>query len=133
MEHANASELKTDVKEWDRTGALLSFLCALHCLVTPFITLSLPLWVYAIHYSPVHLVISVFIFPIATYSFWHGYKRHGSKLVLLFGGFGLVLLSIGLTSPASREQLRWNDFLTIIGSISLIVGHVLNRRRMTKR
>lgn len=128
MDHANTPEMKTELKEWDRTGALLSSLCALHCLVTPFVTLSLPLWVYSIHYSPVHLFISVFIFPIAIYSFWTGYKRHENKLILLLGGFGLILLSIGLISPTSRDQLRWNDVMTIIGSIALVSGHFLNRR-----
>lgn len=128
MDHANTPEMKTELKEWDRTGALLSSLCALHCLVTPFVTLSLPLWVYSIHYSPVHLFISVFIFPIAIYSFWTGYKRHENKLILLLGGLGLILLSIGLISPTSRDQLRWNDVMTIIGSVALVSGHFLNRR-----
>lgn len=128
MDHVNTPEMKTELKEWDRTGALLSSLCALHCLVTPFVTLSLPLWVYSIHYSPVHLFISVFIFPIAIYSFWTGYKRHENKLIVLLGGLGLILLSIGLISPASREQLRWNDVMTIIGSLALVSGHFLNRR-----
>lgn len=121
-------ETKAEIKEWDRTGALLSSLCALHCLVTPFVTLSLPLWVYSIHYSPVHLFISVFIFPIAIYAFWKGYKRHASKTVLLLGTTGLLLLSVGLIAPSSREQLRWNDVMTIIGSLALVTGHYLNRR-----
>lgn len=130
LDQASTPEIKTELKEWDRTGTLLSGLCALHCLVTPFVTLSLPLWVYSIHYSPVHLFISVFIFPIAIYAFWTGYKRHLNKLVLAFGGLGLVLLSIALISPSSRDQLRWNDVMTIIGSLSLIAGHFLNRRSL---
>lgn len=121
-------ESKTEIKEWDRTGAFLSSLCALHCLVTPFITLSLPLWVYSIHYSPAHLFISVFIFPIAIYAFLKGYKRHASKFVLFLGVTGLLLLSVGLIAPSTREQLRWNDVLTILGSLCLIAGHYLNRR-----
>lgn len=128
LDHTGNPQIKTEVKEWDRAGTLLSALCALHCLVTPFITLSLPLWVYSIHYSPVHLFISIFIFPIAIYSFWAGYKRHASKLVLLLGGVGLLLLSIALISPTSRNQLRWNDIMTILGSLALISGHFLNRR-----
>lgn len=128
LDHAETPKVKPELKEWDRAGALLSALCALHCLVTPFVTLSLPFWVYSIHYSPVHLFISVFIFPIAIYSFWTGYKRHANKLILALGSVGLVLLSVGLIAPASREQLRWNDIMTIIGSICLVTAHFLNRR-----
>jgi MerC mercury resistance protein len=133
LDHADPPEMKTELKEWDRTGAFLSTLCALHCLVTPFVTLSLPLWVYSIHYSPVHLFISIFIFPIAVYSFWTGFKRHANKVVLLLGGFGLILLSVALISPTSRGQLRWNDVMTIIGSISLVSGHFFNRRFLQKK
>jgi len=128
LDHVEVTQVKTEIKEWDRTGALLSSLCALHCLVTPFVTLSLPLWVYSIHYSPVHLFISLFIFPIAIYSFWSGFKRHSNKLILFLGAIGLVLLSIALISPASRAQLRWNDYMTIAGSLALVTGHYLNRR-----
>lgn len=128
-----ASSQESEIKKWDRTGALLSAFCALHCLVTPFVTLSLPFWVYGIHYSPVHLFISIFIFPIAIYSFWTGYKRHESKLILLLGFCGLLLLSVALISPASRNQLRWNDIMTIIGSVALITGHLLNRRYLQKK
>lgn len=121
-----------EIKKWDRAGVLLSTLCALHCLVTPFVTLSLPLWVYTIHYSPVHLFISFFIFPVAAYAFWSGYKKHGKGWVLLLGGLGLALLSVGLITPSTRSQLRWNDFLTIFGSLSLISAHFLNRLFLRK-
>ncbi len=125
-----ASTIET--KKWDRTGIFLSSLCTLHCLITPFITLSLPLWVYSIHYSPVHLFISIFIVPVAVYSFWSGYKRHKNKIVILLGGLGLFLLCIALIDPSTRNQLRGNDIKTIVGSLLLISGHLLNRRSLQK-
>jgi membrane protease YdiL (CAAX protease family) len=121
-----------ETKKWDRTGVLLSTLCALHCLVAPFVALSLPLWVYSIHYSPVHLFISIFIIPVAVYSFWTGFKKHKKKIVFVLGGLGIFLLSIALIGPSTRNQLRWNDIMTIIGSLSLIVGHLLNRYSLQK-
>ncbi|MGZ3798385.1 MAG: MerC domain-containing protein [Pseudobdellovibrionaceae bacterium] len=120
----------TETKKWDRTGVLLSGLCALHCLVAPFIAYSLPLWIYTIHYSPFHLFISIFIVPVAFYSFWLGYKKHKSKKVLILGGLGVFLLSIALIGPSTRTQLRWNDIMTFVGSFFLITGHVLNRRSL---
>lgn len=116
----------SDEKKWDRVGIFLSSLCALHCLVTPFVSLSLPLWIYSIHYSPVHILIALFIFPVATYSFWMGFKQHESKMILLLGGFGLFLLCIALIGPNSRNQLRWNDIMTLIGSLCLVVAHAMN-------
>ncbi|WP_413287592.1 MerC domain-containing protein [Bdellovibrio sp. HCB337] len=124
--------LNEEQKKWDRTGILLSSLCALHCLVTPFISLSLPLWVYSIHYSPVHLAIALFIFPVAVYSFWAGFKKHESKTILLLGGLGLFLLCIALIGPSSRNQLRWNDIMTLMGSFLLVAAHALNFRSLRK-
>lgn len=129
MESINTVE----IKKWDRAGMLLSFLCAFHCLATPFVTLSLPLWVYSIHYSPVHLVIALFIFPVAFFSFWSGFKKHQQRKVLLFGGAGLLLLSIALIAPSTRNQLRWNDIMTLIGSVLLIIAHVTNRFSLKAR
>ena len=119
-------------KKWDRMGIFLSSLCALHCLVTPFISLSLPLWVYSIHYSPVHMLIALFIFPVAIYSFWTGYKQHENKMILLLGGLGLFLLCISLIGPSSRNQLRWNDIMTFVGSLGLVVAHILNFQSLRK-
>jgi hypothetical protein len=120
----------TEIKKWDRVGVFLSFACALHCLLTPFITLSLPFWVYTIHYSPVHLFIAIFIVPVGLFAFWGGYKRHQKRHVLFFGIAGLALLCVALAGPTSRNQLRWNDIMTLIGSFLLISAHLLNRRSL---
>lgn len=119
-------------KKWDRWGIFLSSLCALHCLVTPFVSLSLPLWIYSIHYSPFHLAIAFFIFPVAAYSFWVGFKKHEKKQILLLGGVGLFLLCFALIGPSSRNQLRWNDFMTLVGSFCLVVAHALNFHNLRK-
>jgi membrane protease YdiL (CAAX protease family) len=123
----------TEVRKWDRIGVVLSAVCALHCLVTPFITLSLPFWVYSVHYSPVHLALALFIIPIGLFAFWNGYKTHKNKFIFALGAVGLVLLTAALTGPSSRNQLRWNDISTLIGSFFLLTAHILNRRRLKQR
>ncbi|MBC7371922.1 MAG: MerC domain-containing protein [Bdellovibrionaceae bacterium] len=132
MAGSHDNQNKEDLKRWDRVGAILSALCALHCVVTPFVTLSLPFWVYSVHYSPVHLALALFILPIGLYAFWNGFQRHQNKLILGLGIFGLTLLAAALTGPSSRNQLRWNDILTLIGSFSLVIAHILNRRELTR-
>lgn len=126
QENQTHEEEVHEQKKWDRMGIFLSSVCALHCLMTPFISLSLPLWIYSIHYSPVHLMIALFIFPIAIYSFWSGFKRHENKMILLVGTAGLVLLALALLGPSSRNQLRWNDIMTLTGSLCLVLAHALN-------
>jgi len=128
----SANNSQEEKKKWDRMGMFLSAICALHCLVTPFISLSLPLWIYSIHYSPVHLMIALFIFPVAVYSLWNGFKRHENKTILTLGGVGLFLLCIALLAPSTRNQLRWNDIMTLIGSFLLISAHALNFRVLQK-
>jgi hypothetical protein len=127
------AEVTLSVRKWDRVGSWLSALCALHCLVTPFITLSLPFWVYTLHYSPVHLAIALFVIPIGIFSFWQGYQRHGKKGVVMMGALGLSLMMVGLISPSSREQMRWNDMMTLAGSFLLIGAHGLNRWFLQRR
>jgi hypothetical protein len=122
-----------EVKKWDRVGVVLSAICGLHCLVTPFLTLSLPFWVYSIHYSPFHLAIAIFIIPIGLYAFWNGFKRHQKRGILILGILGLVLLSVALTAPSSRNQLRWNDIMTLVGSVCLIAAHIANRRALKRK
>ncbi|RYG29576.1 MerC domain-containing protein [bacterium] len=127
---SEAVEVKMEVRKWDRVGVVLSFLCALHCLVTPFIALSLPFWVYSIHYSPFHLAIALFIIPVGIYAFWNGFRRHRQLPILILGLSGLVLLTLALVGPSTRNQLRWNDIVTLIGSGLLIAAHLLNRRAL---
>jgi drug/metabolite transporter (DMT)-like permease len=122
-----------EVGRWDRVGSWLSALCALHCVIAPFVTLSLPFWVYTLHYSPVHLALAIFVIPIGTYTFWHGYQHHQKKSIVAIGLAGLVLLTIGLLSPRTREQLRWNDILTLTASVLLIIAHALNRWTLRKQ
>lgn len=95
--------------------------------------MSLPLWVYSIHYSPVHLFIALFIFPIAIYSLWKGFKKHDNKTILFLGWFGLVLLCVALIGPSSRNQLRWNDIMTMVGSFCLVTAHAMNFRSLRKQ
>ena len=129
--HPNNTNTK-ELTKWDRAGTILSTLCALHCLVTPFVTLSLPFWVYSVHYSPVHLVLALFILPIGAYAFWNGFRRHHNKYIFCLGLLGLFLLGGALPGPSSRSQLRWNDILTLVGSFALITAHLLNRRELLR-
>jgi len=124
-ERGPAKEIQ-EKKTWDGMGIFLSLMCAAHCLATPFISLSLPLWVYSIHYSPVHLAMVIFIFPIGVYSFWTGFKKHDRKSILGMGWLGLALLALALLNPSSRNQLRGNDLMTLTGSFFLITAHALN-------
>lgn len=121
-----------DYVSWDRVGMGLSLLCALHCILTPLIILSLPILAryYLVH--PIfHLILALVIIPVGLIAFVAGYRHHRKWITFALGVPGLVLVSLipylvhglGLKLP---EQA-----FMVLGSGLLIAGHWINRRACT--
>lgn len=118
-----------DEINWDRLGISLSFLCAVHCLVTPFVILSLPFLArYYISHPLFHLILALAIVPVGFLAFLSGYRHHATPWALVLGIPGLLIVA-GV--PYLAHVLLWpinETALMIAGSVMLITAHLLNRR-----
>jgi len=118
-----------DYVSWDKIGMGLSFLCALHCLLTPVLILSLPFLArYYLSHPAFHVLLALAIIPVGFIAFYAGIRHHRNYWVLVLGLPGLFLVA---ATPYFVHALKfpWNEpLLMIIGSLSLLGAHWLNRR-----
>lgn len=128
VDHTKHEVFEEETDRWDKIGIALSGLCAIHCVVTPFLALGLPVFGEVFEQPWVHILMAVFIVPIGLFAFYSGYLHHRKKPLVAMGLVGLGLIGVGLLSPLSRIDFLGHDAVTIVGSIFLIIAHVLNRR-----
>lgn len=134
VNHAEHTTFVEKTENWDRWGIFLSSLCAIHCLVTPFLILALPVLGGYFENELVHIIMALFVVPVGVFAFWSGYKHHKKMYLLVMGFVGLSLVG---GAPLVHDFLHMEhlhidhaheELMTIIGSVTLIVAHVLNRR-----
>lgn len=118
---------------WDRLGMALSVICAVHCLVTPLVLLSVPMLTrYYLVHPFVHWILAILIVPVGVISFLHGYRHHKRVIVLVMGLPGLIIIS---TVPVLTHQMfptlvppYFETVMMTIGSLLLIAAHWINLR-----
>ncbi|MFZ4403312.1 MAG: MerC domain-containing protein [Pseudobdellovibrionaceae bacterium] len=118
---------------WDRLGILVSGLCAIHCLITPFVIFSMPFLYMWLHHPLFHLAVAIFVGPLAVYAFTSGYKIHKNKTILRLASVGLGIILLGVFLPHTWTHRVGHDILTIAGSFLLIIAHYLNYRQIKNR
>lgn len=113
----------------DKMGIFLSFLCAVHCVLTPIIMLSLPIMArYYLAHPLFHLVLALFIFPIGFLAFYQGYQHHRRALVFYLGVPGLLIVSVVPTFFHEYLNMWTEPILMVLGSALLVLAHWTNRR-----
>lgn len=128
MDQAEQSSFQESTNRWDELGIFLSGLCALHCMVTPFLVLALPVMGSFFENEWVHLGMALFVAPVGTYAFWSGYRHHQNLRVFGLGLLGLLFVGGASLAPHSWVEFFGHDIITICGSVALIIAHILNRR-----
>ena len=114
---------------FDRLGIALSFICAIHCLLTPMILLSLPIVArYYVAHPLFHWVLALLILPIGSFAFFQGYRHHRKTSVFLLGIPGLLIVSIVPTFFHAYLNIWLEPLLMLAGSFLLIMAHWTNRR-----
>lgn len=128
VDHTQHEVFEEQTQTWDRVGIFLSSVCAVHCLVTPLLLLTLPVMgeVFGSHW--VHPLMAVTILPVGLYAFWSGYKHHKQAKVLSLGVVGLSMIAAAAVLPHEWVEVMEHDVVTIFGSLLLVAAHVLNRR-----
>ena len=108
----------------DATGIILSTLCLLHCLATPLIATGALAWVAS---EAIHIGLTVALAGVVVLVAWPGYQRHRRAVVpaLLVGGLALLIAAV-LGEEALGDYAE--TILTALGSVVLVLGHILNLR-----
>ena len=118
-----------DYVNFDKLGIGLSFLCAVHCVVTPLVILSLPIMArYYLANGWFHFFIALFIIPVGIFAFYSGFRHHRNMWVFVLGIPGLFLIGI-VPFLVHQLYLPLNEpLMMVVGSGLLITAHVINRR-----
>jgi len=112
----------------DKTGAAVSWICALHCLTIPFIISFLPLL--GISFLAREGVEYVFIaasIVIASVSLLPAYfRQHGKIRTLLLFTTGIVFIIF--SDILFEENLLGKIVFVIVGALCITSAHFINRR-----
>lgn len=88
----------------DRVGLSASLICAIHCMLSPFLLLLLPaagtIWAH----PAVHWALALMVVPLAMWVLLNGYRKHGSRLTLVAATAGALLILAGLIAPMIYSQ-----------------------------
>ncbi len=108
----------------DATGIVLSTLCFLHCLAVPFIATGALAWVAS---EAIHIGLTIILAGVVILVAWPGYKQHRHAIVptLLVGGVVLLIVAV-LSEDVLGEYTETS--VTALGSVVLLLGHILNLR-----
>ena len=108
----------------DATGILLSSLCFLHCLATPLIATGALAFMAS---EAIHIGLTITLAGVVVLVAWPGYQQHRRAVVpaLLVGGLALLIAAV-LGEDALGDYTETS--LTALGSVVLVLGHILNLR-----
>jgi len=114
--------------DWDRLGIGLSGLCAAHCLLMPVALSLLPLWpTLQVVHTWVHSALLALMLPVLVGALRRT-RRTGYVVTAALLGFGFLIL-VGAWWGHDVWGAVGERVGTVIGSLLLIAGHVLNWRR----
>jgi|TARA_B100001939_G_scaffold259078_1_gene226023 hypothetical protein len=111
----------------DKSAIVLSFLCALHCLLLPA---AIVLYPSTLGFLPgdesVHFALLFLVIPISAYALVKGGKVHKSRKVFITGISGLLVLVAAVVLGHDILGEIGEKILTVLGSIIVIIAHVQN-------
>ena len=108
----------------DTMGIVFSILCFLHCLAVPLIATGALAWVAS---ESIHIGLTIVLSGIVVLVAWPSYQRHRRAVVPLLLVSGLALLIAAVLSEDALGE-RGETILTALGSVALVLGHILNLR-----
>lgn len=114
----------------DFLGIGLSGLCTIHCLLTSFFMMSLPMLArYYLANPYVHIFLAIFIFPIGIAAFIIGFRAHNNFKILALGIVSVIAVG-GIPAGVHLMNVKINEPLYLgIASVLLIVFHAINQKK----
>ncbi len=111
----------------DKTGAAVSWICAVHCLAMPFLVSVLPLFGLGFlageGFEYIFIGISVCIASISILSDFFRFHRNINTMLLFTGGIGLVISADRIFEETGAGKI----IFVIFGAGFITAAHLLNR------
>ncbi len=112
----------------DRTGAIASFACAIHCALMPLLVTALPLLGLSFLASePVEWALLACSALLGTLALWVGYRQHRAGWMFGVLGVALVLLVGGRVAEEGGIEV-WGQALMVLGGLAMMSAHLINRK-----
>lgn len=109
--------------DWlDQIGIWASFVCLIHCALTPIVLAVMPMLIWG--GDRMHVILAAILPLIALAAFIPGYLQHRQWTVLALAVAGLSLIVLALGAPKPYAEIA----LTMSGSLLLIRAHWRNRQ-----
>lgn len=110
----------------DRVGATASFLCAIHCVMLPFVLAALPLL--GMGFLADHRFERIFVAcaaTLASVTILTAYRRHRKRHALFLMVPGIALLLSGILIDIEHHE--WlHTGLVVCGGVLVASAHVIN-------
>lgn len=106
---------KTTSGRWDKIGGWASSACAVHCLISPLLFLSLPAFAEIWAHPASHIIMATFVVPLALTIVLFGYWQHRQRWVLSAAVVGIAFILTGSALPflPGSSELALSDPLDI--------------------
>ena len=116
----------------DRAAICFSSLCILHCLLVPVLLVAYPIGILTTLSDEIfHQIMVSMALPLSLVSLYVGYGHHKRNQLIVFGGIGLVILTLPFVVPHELISESGETWLTVSGALILCMAHVVNFRLCT--
>ena len=126
-----AEDIRAYQPFYDRVGMIASSLCAVHCILMPWVIMMMPIVAGTVltNLTAENIFVGVSL-SLAAICGLSGCRKHGQWLVMgVMGLGGMVLLGARLTAPhvCHIEDISWSHALgSTLGGGLLAASHFLN-------
>jgi hypothetical protein len=103
-------------------GMVTSFLCLVHCLVTPALIVIFPILFGDMIHDLKYELFFILLLALGSLTFWEGYNLHKSRRSLVTAGLGFVLL----VSSLLIRNYHLDMVLSVLGGICMLLAHYWN-------
>lgn len=112
-------------KTADITGAVLSQLCLVHCLLLPVLMGVLPSLSCEFLGETFHVLVLSLATPVAAFALQQGYRKHGSTRPAAFGLAALAVLwaVFGLEETLNHDLV---EGFNVMGGLMMAYAHWMN-------
>ncbi|MDB6027119.1 MAG: hypothetical protein JWM68_3342 [Verrucomicrobiales bacterium] len=120
----------------DAAGATLSTLCAIHCVLMPFVLALLPAFGLSfLADRTLERTLCVSLMALASFCLWNGFRQHRHWRVYLWLAVGLPLIAYAQWNLPddcclAKHDGRFESTFMFVGGLVVAAGHLHNRRLM---